>query len=138
MPRRKRNRVEMAEGGAANQGASSADDRRQHFPGSEVNEGGVRCLVTEQLAKTPGSNPGFFNPVMRTNRDLSVCAVAAAAATLHPRDLPDMRCLDAFASSGILGLRWVRTAAPILECSHIHCSHIQGDQATPFPARRSL
>ena len=38
------------------------------------------------------------------NRDMSVAAVAAAA-EFHP-DLFPMRCLDAFASSGVLALRW--------------------------------
>ena len=49
---------------------------------------------------------------MRINRDMSVCAVAAAAKA-HPVGLPPMRCLDAFAASGVLGLRWAVEAAAL-------------------------
>lgn len=70
-----------------------------------VEEGSVRCVASSLAASAPGSAPGFFNPKMRVNRDMSVAAVAAAA-EFHPPDLFPMRCLDAFASSGVLALRW--------------------------------
>ena len=81
-------------------------------------EGMVRCVVAAKGAKQPGSVPGFCNSKMRVNRDLSVLAVAAAAMERNEREpgLPLMKCIDAFTSSGILGLRWCVESAVLSGC----------------------
>ena len=82
-------------------------------------EGMVRCVVAAKGAKQPGSVPGFCNVNMRVNRDVSVCAVAAAAMERTEREpsLPPMKCIDAFTSSGILGLRWAVESTKVSECN---------------------
>ena len=100
-----------------------------------VEEGAVRCVASSRAASAPGSAPGFFNPKMRVNRDMSVAAVAAAA-EFHPPDLVPMRCLDAFASSGVLALRWAaECGAPlrivINDASDV-CARLADENARAF------
>jgi tRNA G26 N,N-dimethylase Trm1 len=82
-------------------------------------EGMVRCVVAAKGAKQPGSVPGFCNVKMKVNRDVSMCAVAAAAMERTEREpsLPPMKCIDAFTSSGILGLRWAVESTKVSECN---------------------
>ena len=82
-------------------------------------EGMVRCVVAAKGAKQPGSVPGFCNVKMKVNRDVSVCAVAAAAMERTEREpsLPPMKCIDAFTSSGILGLQWAVESTKVSECN---------------------
>ncbi|XP_063816133.1 TRMT1-like protein isoform X2 [Pseudophryne corroboree] len=52
---------------------------------------------------TPLISETFFNPVMKTNRQLIFCALAVLAADREP-----LECLDAFSSTGIMGLQWAK------------------------------
>ena len=108
--RNKRARTDAGGGGGDAVNNNNDKNNRDGHALTVVEEGAVKCVCASQHAKLPGSTPGFFNPVMRVNRDMSVCAVAAAAKS-HPTDLPPMRCLDAFAASGVLGLRWAVEAS---------------------------
>ena len=69
----------------------------------------------------PGTVPGFYNAKTRRARDLSVLALAVEAAARREaheisaasgeRSRP-MLCLDAFASTGVHGMRWLAESAP--------------------------
>ncbi|XP_069808192.1 TRMT1-like protein [Dendropsophus ebraccatus] len=52
---------------------------------------------------TPQKSDTFFNPVMKTNRQLVFCALASLAEERNP-----LECLDAFSSTGIMGLQWAK------------------------------
>ncbi|XP_077108140.1 tRNA (guanine(27)-N(2))-dimethyltransferase isoform X2 [Ranitomeya variabilis] len=52
---------------------------------------------------TPQASSTFFNPVMKTNRQLIFCALAVLAEERKP-----LECLDAFSSTGIMGLQWAK------------------------------
>ncbi|XP_075033510.1 tRNA (guanine(27)-N(2))-dimethyltransferase isoform X2 [Mixophyes fleayi] len=52
---------------------------------------------------TPQISGSFFNPVMKTNRQLIFCALAVLAEERKP-----LECLDAFSSTGIMGLQWAK------------------------------
>ena len=101
-----------------------ARGKRQKVDDGEKNalavfqEGMVRCVVAAKGAKQPGSVPGFCNAKMRVNRDMSVLAVAIVAMARNEREpgLPLMKCIDAFTSSGILGLRWCVESAVLSGC----------------------
>lgn len=94
------------------------DDGGEEHALAVFQEGMVRCVVAAKGAKQPGSVPGFCNAKMRVNRDVSVLAVAAAAMERNEREpgLPLMKCIDAFTSSGILGLRWCVESAVLSGC----------------------
>ncbi|KAM8930718.1 tRNA (guanine(27)-N(2))-dimethyltransferase [Pelodytes ibericus] len=53
--------------------------------------------------KTPHKSGTFFNPKMKSNRQLIFCALAVLAEEKKP-----LECLDAFGSTGIMGLQWAR------------------------------
>ncbi|XP_075702940.1 tRNA (guanine(27)-N(2))-dimethyltransferase [Rhinoderma darwinii] len=55
---------------------------------------------------TPQKSGTFFNPVMKTNRQLISCALAVLAEERKP-----LECLDAFSSTGIMGLQWAKHLA---------------------------
>ncbi|KAM3922820.1 TRMT1-like protein isoform 2-T2 [Leptodactylus fuscus] len=52
---------------------------------------------------TPQKSGTFFNPVMKTNRQLIFCALAVLTVERKP-----LECLDAFSSTGIMGLQWAK------------------------------
>lgn len=52
---------------------------------------------------TPQKSGTFFNPVMKTNRLLIFCALAVLTEERKP-----LECLDAFSSTGIMGLQWTK------------------------------
>ncbi|XP_040292302.1 TRMT1-like protein [Bufo bufo] len=52
---------------------------------------------------TPQKSGTFFNPVMKTNRQLIFCALAVLTEERKP-----LECLDAFSSTGIMGLQWAK------------------------------
>ncbi|KAM9296678.1 TRMT1-like protein [Gastrophryne carolinensis] len=52
---------------------------------------------------TPQKSGTFFNPVMKTNRQLIFCALAVLAKERKP-----LECLDAFSATGIMGLQWAK------------------------------
>lgn len=52
---------------------------------------------------TPWKSDSFFNPKMKTNRQLIFCALAVLAQERQP-----LECLDAFGSTGIMGLQWAK------------------------------
>ncbi|XP_071967882.1 TRMT1-like protein isoform X3 [Engystomops pustulosus] len=54
-------------------------------------------------SNTPQKSGTFFNPVMKTNRQLIFCALAVLAKERQP-----LECLDAFSSTGIMGLQWAK------------------------------
>ncbi|XP_053325739.1 TRMT1-like protein [Spea bombifrons] len=54
-------------------------------------------------SKTPQKSGTFFNPKMKTNRQLIFCALAVLAEERKP-----LECLDAFGSTGIMGLQWAK------------------------------
>ena len=101
-----------------------ARGKRQKVDDGEENalavfqEGMVRCVVAAKGAKQPGSVPGFCNAKMRVNRDMSVLSLACVAMARNEREpgLPLMKCIDAFTSSGILGLRWCVESAVLSGC----------------------
>ena len=101
-----------------------ARGKRQKVDDGEENalavfqEGMVRCVVAAKGAKQPGSVPGFCNAKMRVNRDMSVLSLACVAMARNEREpgLPLMKCIDAFTSSGILGLRWSVESAVLSGC----------------------
>ena len=65
----------------------------------------VDLQVCDVLAKRPGKESGFFNVKQRVRRDLCVLSCACALRRrCHMVGLP-FKALDAFASSGIQGLR---------------------------------
>ncbi|XP_056403836.1 TRMT1-like protein [Hyla sarda] len=53
--------------------------------------------------QTPQKSGTFFNPVMKTNRQLIFCALAVLTEERKP-----LECLDAFSSTGIMGLQWAK------------------------------
>ncbi|XP_069087601.1 TRMT1-like protein isoform X3 [Pleurodeles waltl] len=56
-----------------------------------------------QNYSTPWKSDSFFNPKMKTNRQLIFCALAVLAQERMP-----LECLDAFGSTGIMGLQWAK------------------------------
>lgn len=52
---------------------------------------------------TPQKSGTFFNPVMKTNRQLIFCALAVLTEERQP-----LECLDAFSATGIMGLQWAK------------------------------
>ncbi|KAM5135018.1 TRMT1-like protein isoform 2-T2 [Mantella aurantiaca] len=52
---------------------------------------------------TPQKSGTFFNPVMKTNRQLIFCALAVLTEERKP-----LECLDAFSATGIMGLQWAK------------------------------
>ncbi|KAE8611055.1 hypothetical protein XENTR_v10012320 [Xenopus tropicalis] len=53
--------------------------------------------------KTPQKTDTFFNPKMKVNRQLIFCALAVLA-----KERNALECLDAFGSTGIMGLQWAK------------------------------
>ncbi|TNN74780.1 TRMT1-like protein [Liparis tanakae] len=52
---------------------------------------------------TPQKSDTYFNPKMKTNRQLTFCALAVLAEERNP-----LECLDAFGATGIMGLQWAK------------------------------
>nr|XP_003223453.1 PREDICTED: TRMT1-like protein isoform X1 [Anolis carolinensis] len=52
---------------------------------------------------TPQKTDSYFNPKMKLNRQLTVCALAVLAEERKP-----LECLDAFGATGIMGLQWAK------------------------------
>ncbi|XP_040187155.1 TRMT1-like protein isoform X2 [Rana temporaria] len=52
---------------------------------------------------TPQQSGTFFNPIMKTNRQLIFCALAVLTEERQP-----LECLDAFSATGIMGLQWAK------------------------------
>ncbi|KAL8178136.1 UNVERIFIED_CONTAM: TRMT1-like protein [Gekko kuhli] len=52
---------------------------------------------------TPQKTDSYFNPKMKLNRQLIVCALAVLAEERKP-----LECLDAFGATGIMGLQWAK------------------------------
>ncbi|CAH2311904.1 TRMT1 isoform X2 [Pelobates cultripes] len=52
---------------------------------------------------TPHKSGTFFNPKMKTNRQLIFCALAVLVEERSP-----LECLDAFGSTGVMGLQWAK------------------------------
>ncbi|XP_077188772.1 tRNA (guanine(27)-N(2))-dimethyltransferase isoform X3 [Paroedura picta] len=52
---------------------------------------------------TPQKTDSYFNPKMKLNRQLVVCALAVLAEERKP-----LECLDAFGATGIMGLQWAK------------------------------
>uniref|UniRef100_A0A8D2J3Z0 tRNA (guanine(27)-N(2))-dimethyltransferase n=2 Tax=Varanus komodoensis TaxID=61221 RepID=A0A8D2J3Z0_VARKO len=52
---------------------------------------------------TPQKTDSYFNPKMKLNRQLIVCALAVLAEERKP-----LKCLDAFGATGIMGLQWAK------------------------------
>ncbi|KAJ6657404.1 hypothetical protein lerEdw1_002571 [Lerista edwardsae] len=52
---------------------------------------------------TPQKTSSYFNPKMKLNRQLIVCALAVLAEERKP-----LECLDAFGATGIMGLQWAK------------------------------
>ncbi|XP_075473030.1 tRNA (guanine(27)-N(2))-dimethyltransferase isoform X2 [Ascaphus truei] len=53
--------------------------------------------------KTPQKTDTFFNPKMKNNRQLIFCTLAVLA-----EERKKLECLDAFGSTGIMGLQWAK------------------------------
>uniref|UniRef100_A0A8C5RBV9 tRNA (guanine(26)-N(2))-dimethyltransferase n=1 Tax=Leptobrachium leishanense TaxID=445787 RepID=A0A8C5RBV9_9ANUR len=53
--------------------------------------------------KTPQKSGTFFNPKMKSNRQLIFCSLAVLAQEKSP-----LECLDAFGSTGVMGLQWAK------------------------------
>ena len=80
-----------------------------------VREGSLGSLqVSDALAKQPGKGMGFYNVKQIVRRDLCVlsCAVALRRRCRKVQGVP-FRALDAFASSGVQGLR-LASECPVL------------------------
>ncbi|XP_048338474.1 TRMT1-like protein isoform X4 [Sphaerodactylus townsendi] len=52
---------------------------------------------------TPEKTDSYFNPKMKLNRQLTVCALAVLVEERKP-----LECLDAFGATGIMGLQWAK------------------------------
>uniref|UniRef100_A0A8C2XDI9 tRNA (guanine(26)-N(2))-dimethyltransferase n=1 Tax=Cyclopterus lumpus TaxID=8103 RepID=A0A8C2XDI9_CYCLU len=52
---------------------------------------------------TPQKSDTYFNPKMKTNRQLVFCSLAVLAEERNP-----LECLDAFGATGIMGLQWAK------------------------------
>nr|XP_020650753.1 TRMT1-like protein isoform X1 [Pogona vitticeps] len=52
---------------------------------------------------TPQKTDSYFNPKMKLNRQLIVCALAVLVEERKP-----LECLDAFGATGIMGLQWAK------------------------------
>ncbi|XP_007434574.1 TRMT1-like protein isoform X2 [Python bivittatus] len=52
---------------------------------------------------TPQKTDSYFNPKMKLNRQLTVCALAVLTEERKP-----LECLDAFGATGIMGLQWAK------------------------------
>ncbi|XP_066478894.1 TRMT1-like protein [Tiliqua scincoides] len=52
---------------------------------------------------TPQKTSSYFNPKMKLNRQLIVCALAVLTEERKP-----LECLDAFGATGIMGLQWAK------------------------------
>ncbi|XP_072429751.1 TRMT1-like protein isoform X1 [Chiloscyllium punctatum] len=52
---------------------------------------------------TPQKTDSFFNPKMKSNRQLIFCTLAVLAQERKP-----LECLDAFGATGIMGLQWAK------------------------------
>ncbi|XP_042640439.1 TRMT1-like protein isoform X2 [Tyto alba] len=52
---------------------------------------------------TPQKTDSYFNPKMKLNRQLILCALAVLAEERKP-----IECLDAFGATGIMGLQWAK------------------------------
>ncbi|XP_066294709.1 TRMT1-like protein isoform X1 [Branchiostoma lanceolatum] len=63
-------------------------------------EMGVTLKVKENHA-TPEKTDTFYNPKMRMNREMVLCALATMA-----EEKEQLRCLDAFGATGIEGILW--------------------------------
>ena len=115
MGRRRRRRDDDAAAAAAP--SSSRDDPEY----DSVTEGAVTFACAARRSDQPGTVPGFYNAKTRRARDLSVLALAVEAAARREaheisaasgeRSRP-MLCLDAFASTGVHGMRWLAESAP--------------------------
>ncbi|MBU4075263.1 MAG: tRNA (guanine(10)-N(2))-dimethyltransferase [Euryarchaeota archaeon] len=61
----------------------------------------VEVPIPDETSNFPPSSVAvFYNPAMRTNRDIAVAAIACFS-----KDNPEYTCLDALSASGIRGLR---------------------------------
>ncbi|XP_035683455.1 TRMT1-like protein [Branchiostoma floridae] len=65
-------------------------------------EMGVTLKVKENHA-TPEKTDTFYNPKMRMNREMVLCALATMA-----EEKDQLRCLDAFGATGIEGILWTK------------------------------
>ncbi|XP_018410781.1 PREDICTED: TRMT1-like protein [Nanorana parkeri] len=77
---------------------SSAGSRPQEI----LHESNTEVQVLPNC-RTPQKSGTFFNPVMKTNRQLIVCALAVLREERQP-----LECLDAFSATGIMGLQWAK------------------------------
>ncbi|XP_043941246.1 TRMT1-like protein [Protopterus annectens] len=67
-----------------------------------MKEGGTNIQLLPNYS-TPQKTETFFNPKMKMNRQLIFCTLAAVARIRKP-----VECLDAFGSTGIMGLQWAK------------------------------
>eukprot|EP00058_Branchiostoma_floridae_P008194 XP_002593682.1 hypothetical protein BRAFLDRAFT_131790 [Branchiostoma floridae] len=65
-------------------------------------EMGVTLKIKENHA-TPEKTDTFYNPKMRMNREMVLCALATMA-----EEQDQLRCLDAFGATGIEGILWTK------------------------------
>ncbi|XP_077986437.1 tRNA (guanine(27)-N(2))-dimethyltransferase-like [Glandiceps talaboti] len=95
----------MAEVG---QGTCSSDKcATPTLPGSSqartTTENGIEVVIKSNHA-TPGKTSTFFNPKMRMNREMVLCALSSF---ITEKEKP-VECLDAFGGTGISGLQWIK------------------------------
>eukprot|EP00240_Pyramimonas_obovata_P010869 CAMPEP_0118938998 /NCGR_PEP_ID=MMETSP1169-20130426/27688_1 /TAXON_ID=36882 /ORGANISM="Pyramimonas obovata, Strain CCMP722" /LENGTH=144 /DNA_ID=CAMNT_0006883149 /DNA_START=90 /DNA_END=520 /DNA_ORIENTATION=- len=103
MGRRRRRHEDTEDNGAGTSTSGAANSTEPRT--TSLREGSVEVKVSQTLEAEPGSQPGFFNTRMQLNRDLTVCTLSAYVSQRDP-DLPPPACIDLFAASGVLGLRW--------------------------------
>ncbi|XP_073539710.1 TRMT1-like protein isoform X2 [Phyllobates terribilis] len=71
-------------------------------PQETLQEANTEIQVLPNFTSPQTSNT-FFNPVMKSNRQLIFCALAVLTEERKP-----LECLDAFSSTGIMGLQWAK------------------------------
>jgi len=83
-----------------------------------LKENGISVKVDDEtFSRRPTRTKFFFNPKMITNREIALLALIALAeekeakSTTEQDGAPPFEALDAFAASGISGMRWKKTLA---------------------------
>jgi len=88
-------------------GEKTKDDNEQNW--IKLEENGVSIKVEDEtFSKRPSRTKFFFNPKMVVNREFTMMALLAMVEGRKPTkiDSDPVEALDAFAASGISGMRW--------------------------------
>eukprot|EP00117_Sycon_ciliatum_P037146 scpid60571/ scgid3417/ TRMT1-like protein len=94
----------------------------------EYEEGGVKLLLSPDHA-TPNAEEAFYNPVMRINREILLCALSV----VKSRAVRPVQCLDAFSATGVSGLRWLKELgnSPAATTANVTSEHLTRDDREP-------